>query len=230
MNRRFGDSAGGLPFRDRTEAGRRLAERLAEYRGQPVIVVGLPRGGVTVAYEVAQALGAPLDVLVARKLGAPGRPELGVGAIAPGGVRILDRPAIDWLGITDEQIEAVTAQETEELNRRLQKFRGDRPPLEVRDRTVILVDDGLATGVTARAALETLRRQSPARLILAVPVCAPETADAMRSLVDDLVCLACPPSFRAVGYWYEDFAQVSDEEVVRLLDQAAHPEGTGRLS
>lgn len=221
MERALDGAQTRLPFRDRADAGRRLAARLRPYAGPDTVVVALPRGGVAVAYEVAQALNAPLDVLVARKIGAPGRPELGVGAVAPGGVRVLDHEAVAYLGITDRQIEDTAAEEAREMERRLREYRGDKPPLQTEGKAVIVVDDGLATGVTARAAIEALRRQSPARLVLAVPVCAPETAEAMRGLVDDLVCLAQPQAFQAVGYWYEDFRQVSDAEVVGLLSRAA---------
>jgi len=208
----------GTMFEDRVEAGRRLGERLQEHKGQPVIVVALPRGGVVVGYEVARALEAPLDVLVARKLGAPGRPELGIGAIAPGGVRVLDQAAVTWLGITPEQLDEVTAREEVEMGRRIRSYRGDRPPLDVRGRTVILVDDGLATGGTARAAIASLRQRGAARIVLAVPVCAPESARAIAEEADEVVCLLTPEDFRAVGYWYQDFAQTTDDEVLALLN------------
>jgi len=209
-----------LIFQDRNDAGRRLAAQLTRYRDENLVVLALPRGGVVVGFEIARALHAPLDVLVARKLGAPGHEEFGIGAIAPGGVRVLDREAMHWLGISDTQLDAITARETVELERRRRLYRGDRPPLDLRAKTVILVDDGLATGVTARAAVESIRQQQPQFLVLAVPVCASETAAALRSQVDDLVCAAIPPNFRAVGLWYEDFAQVSDEEVIDLLERA----------
>jgi predicted phosphoribosyltransferase len=183
-------------------------------------VLGLPRGGVAVAYEIARALHAPLDLVVARKLGAPMQPELGIGAIAPHGVRVLDSMAVDILGIPPEEIDQITARETVEMDRRLQLYRGDRPPLEAEGRTVILVDDGLATGVTARAAIQALCLRHPRRLVLAVPVCAPETADLLRGEVDDFVCLVMPDRFRAVGIWYDDFEQLTDDQVIALLDNS----------
>lgn len=205
-------------FRDRFDAGRQLAERLLPWRGQDVLVLGLPRGGVPVAYEVARCLDAPMDVAVARKLGAPGQPEFGIGAIAPG-VTVLDEPAIGWLGLHDVDLQPLVEEETRELHRRLLVYRGsDRLP-EVRGRNVILVDDGIATGVTTRAAARSLHRLQPARLVLAVPVGAPESVAALRSEVDELVCLHEPQGFGAVGRWYEDFAQTSDEEVLELLER-----------
>jgi len=212
---------GTLIFEDRADAGRVLAQVLMVYKKDNPIVLALPRGGVVVGYEVARALDAPLDVIVARKLGAPGHEELGIGAIAPGGVRILDEEVLQWLGISEAQIKRVTARETEEMNRRLHLYRGNRPPLDVSGRTAILVDDGLATGVTARAAIESVRRQEPQRLIVAVPVCASETAERLRPRVDNLVCASVPPNFRAVGLWYNRFAQTTDQEVIALLDRAA---------
>lgn len=207
-------------FRDREDAGRRLAEELTRYRDEDPLVLALPRGGVVVGYEVAHALDAPLDIIVARKLGAPHQPELGIGAIAPGDVRVLDEMAIQLLGISRAQIEQTVAEERREMERRLQCYRGERPLPELGGRTVMLVDDGLATGVTARAAIQAIRRQAPRRLVLAVPVCPPETAEALRPLVDDLVALSTPPDFHAVGLWYETFAQTSDDEVIDLLNRA----------
>jgi len=214
-------------FRDREDAGLRLAERLAPYRREGPIVLALPRGGVVIGYEVARALHAPLDVIIARKLGAPDQPELGIGAIAPGGVRVLDDYIVRALDIPMEQIERIAARETGEMERRLRRFRGDRPKLDLYDRTVILVDDSLATGVTARAAVESIRREQPRRIVLAVPVCAAETAELFRGLVDELVCLQMPREFRAVGLWYEDFEQTSDEEVIHLLDHARSTRAAG---
>jgi predicted phosphoribosyltransferase len=213
-------SDGSLVFDDRVDAGRQLAERLSQFKDDNPIVLALPRGGVVVGYEIARALDAPLDVIVARKLGAPGQEELGIGAIAPGGVRVVDEEALRWLGITEARLQNVTERETEEMERRLRHYRGDRPLPDVQGRTAILVDDGLATGVTARAAIRSLRLQKPRRLVLAVPVCASETAERLRSEVDDLVCVSVPRYFRAVGIWYRDFAQTSDEEVVDLLKRA----------
>jgi predicted phosphoribosyltransferase len=209
-----------LIFHDRADAGRRLAMRLARYREENPSVIALPRGGVAVGYEIAHAFHAPLDVIVARKLGVPGREELGLGAIAPGGVRVLDEGIIDWFGISEAQLERIIARETAEMERRLRLYRGGDAPPEVTGRTVILADDGLATGVTARAAVLSLRQQNPRRLVLAVPVCAAETAEALRSQVDDLVCASTPLNFRAVGFWYEDFTQVTDEAVTVLLARA----------
>jgi putative phosphoribosyl transferase len=210
------------PFEDREDAGRQLAERLVRYRDENPMVLALPRGGVPVGYEIARALKAPLDVFIARKLGAPGRRELGIGAVAQGGVRVLNEHTIQALGIPEEYIEQVAAEETAEIERRLRLLRGDRPEPEVRGRTVILVDDGIATGVTAWAAIRALRRRVPQRLVLAVPVCAPQTAEAIRPEVDDLVCLKAPYNLMAIGFWYRDFEQVSDEEVIELLEDARH--------
>jgi predicted phosphoribosyltransferase len=215
-------------FEDRVDAGRQLGARLRDYGSEPVVVLALPRGGVVVGYEVARALHAPMDVLVARKLGAPGRPELGIGAIAPGGVRVLDEPAIVWLRITPEQLEEVTAQETAELGRRMELYHAGRPPVDVRGKIAILVDDGLATGGTARAAIASLKLRQPERIVLAVPVCAPETARAIADEVDDIVCLASPSDFRAVGYWYGDFGQTTDEEVLELLNAERPSQGAER--
>jgi predicted phosphoribosyltransferase len=217
-----GDGRGNTPWRfeDRTEAGRDLAQRLMHLRDEHPIVLAVPRGGVPVAYEVARALGAPLDVFLVRKLGVPGQRELGMGAIAPGGVVILNVEVIRALGITQLQIERVAAEERAELERRMRAFRGDRPMPDVRGRTVILVDDGLATGVSARAAIRALREMGPKRIVLAVPVCAPETAEALRPDVDELVCVQSPRDFLAVGYWYKHFDQTSDREVVDLLADA----------
>jgi putative phosphoribosyl transferase len=211
---------GGLPFEDREDAGRRLAERLARYRDERPVVFALPRGGVPVGYEISRSLGAPLDVFVSRKLGAPGQPEFGIGAVAPGGVRVLNGNIVERLGIPYDYLEAVTRKEMAEVERRLRHFRGDRPEPDVRDRTVILVDDGLATGVTARAAVEALRRLGPRRLILAAPVCAAQTAELLGPEVDELVCLEAPSDLGAIGFWYRDFSQTSDEEVIELLERA----------
>jgi putative phosphoribosyl transferase len=210
-----------IVFRDRADAGRRLATKLLHYRDENPIVLALPRGGVVVGFEIARALHAPLDVIVARKLGAPGREEMGIGAIAPGGVRVLDEQAVQWFGITEAQLQRIVARETEEMNRRLLLYRGDRPLPDVQDRTAILVDDGLATGVTARAAILWLRQQRPRRLVVAMPVCASETVGRVRAEVDDLICASTPPHFRAVGLWYRDFEQTTDQEVIDLLERAA---------
>lgn len=208
-----------IMFRNRSEAGRKLAEKLSLYKGQgDVVVLALPRGGVPVGYEIATYLGVPMDVLVARKLGAPGQPELGIGAIAPGGIRVLDDRLIRLLGVSKEYIEKVSQEEAQELQRRTQEYRDGRPDIPLEGKTVIIVDDGLATGVTARAAVESVRRRNPKKIILAIPVCASQAIPFMRSLVDELVCLLTPSELGAVGLWYSDFRQISDEEVKRLIE------------
>jgi putative phosphoribosyl transferase len=211
---------GAPPFRDREDAGRKLAERLSRFRDEHPVVFALPRGGVPVGYEISRSLGVPLEVFVARKLGAPGQPEFGIGAVAAGGVRVLNEDVVRRLGIPEEYVERITERETAEVGRRMHLFRGDRPEPEVRGRTVILVDDGLATGVTARAAVKALRRLEPRRLVLAAPVCAVQTAELLGSEVDELVCLEAPPDLGAIGFWYRDFSQTSDEEVIELLEKA----------
>ena len=219
---------GGEAFlKDRVDAGRRLAARLAGYAGEVPIVLALPRGGVPVGAEVSRALGAPLDVFVARKLGAPGQPELGLGAVAQGGAIVLNERIVRELGLTEAHIRAAAERELREVERRLRLLRGDRPEPNVRGRTVILADDGLATGATARAAILALRERGPERLVLAVPVCPPRTADLLRPEVDELVVLETPEDFYAVGSYYEDFEQVTDEEVVRGLELARLERGPG---
>src|SRR5215211_1690705 len=216
----------GRSFRDREDAGQRLAEKLAGYRDEDPVVLALPRGGVPVGYEISRSLGAPLDVFVARKLGAPGQPEFGIGAVAKGGVRVLNEDAVEALGITEEYIERAAEEQTAEIERRLRLLRGEgRPEPEVRGRTAILVDDGLATGVTARAAVEALRLRGPRRLVLAAPVCAAQTAELLRPGVDELVCLESPTDLGAIGFWYRDFQQTTDEEVVELLERARSERG-----
>jgi predicted phosphoribosyltransferase len=211
-------------FRDRRDAGRQLATALGRYAGQPgLLVLALPRGGVPVGYEVARALHAPLDVFVVRKLGVPGHEELAMGAIATGGVRVLARDVIESLGLTERDIAVVAAQEQVELEQRERNFRDGRPAPEVRGHTVILVDDGLATGSTMRAALLALRAQSPARLVVAVPVGAPDTCNAMRRDAEDVICATTPEPFMAVGAWYADFTQTDDTEVRALLREAGTP-------
>ncbi|MFL6208731.1 MAG: phosphoribosyltransferase [Pyrinomonadaceae bacterium] len=209
-------------YRDRTEAGRRLAAELTAYADRPdVLVLALPRGGVPVAYEVAQALRAPLDIFLVRKLGVPGHEELAMGAIATGGVRVLNEDVFRYLDIPGEVIDAVAAAELRELERREQLYRGDKPAPDVKGKTVILVDDGLATGSTMRAAAAALRQQQPARIVVAVPVSAVQTCDEYRMGVDEIVCAVTPEPFHAVGMWYADFSQTTDEEVRALLARAA---------
>jgi predicted phosphoribosyltransferase len=212
-------------FLDRYDAGRRLAGALSHYANQPdVLVLGLPRGGVPVAYEVARALHAPLDVFLVRKLGFPGHPELAMGAIATGGVRILDRQLIQMYGVPADAIELVTTQERQELARRERLYRDDRPPPDVRGRTAILIDDGLATGSTMRAAVEALREEGARRIVVAVPVAPIDTCEAMKDEVDEIVCAVTPEPFRAVGIWYADFGETTDEEVRELLALASATE------
>ena len=209
-------------FANRTEAGQELALRLRTYANRDdVIVLGAPRGGVPVAFEVAMALKAPLDVFVLRKLGVPGREELAFGAIASGGVRILDRDTIESLGITGLDIERVTRVEKQELERREQSYRMGRPAPDVSGLTVILVDDGIATGSSMRAAIRALRQMKPARIVLAVPVAPPSTCSQLQFEVDELVYLEMPEPFYGVGRFYDDFTQVSDEDVKELLDEAS---------
>ena len=206
-------------FRDRREAGRALAERLFPYAGNPnVIVLALPRGGVPVGFEIAQALGAPLDVFLVRKLGVPGHEELAMGAIASGDAGFLDREIVRAYRVSDEDVARVTAVERRELARREIAYRGDREPLDLRGRTLILVDDGLATGSSMRAALAALRPLSPGRIIVAVPVAPRSTVRDLEALADEIVSVATPEPFYAVGMFYEDFGQTSDDEVRDLLD------------
>jgi putative phosphoribosyl transferase len=207
-------------FQDRTEAGQLLSEKLAHYANQSkVIVLGLPRGGVPVAFEVAKALQAPLDVFLVRKLGTPGRCELAMGAIATGGVRVLNEEVVRTLGIPMETIEAVTKEEKQELKRRALAYRGSEAEPKVRGKTVILIDDGIATGSTVRAAVRALVAQDPARLVLAVPIVAASTHGELRGEVEEIVALMMPKRFSGVGEWYEDFSQTSDAEVTDLLQR-----------
>jgi erythromycin esterase-like protein/predicted phosphoribosyltransferase len=211
-------------FRDRAEAGKLLAERLRAYAGRDdVIVLALPRGGVPVAFEVARALDAPLDVFLVRKLGVPGHEELALGAIATGGTRVLNKRLIESLGLPAEWIEAIDAKERRELERRQRVYREGRPPPDIASRTVILVDDGLATGSTMQAAVEAIQQEDPAKIVVAVPVADPSVCEALGKLADEVVCLSTPQPLRGVGAWYEDFSQTSDEEVRALLDQARRP-------
>ncbi len=211
-----------MVFANRTEAGRELARHLRKYVDRDdVVVLGAPRGGVPVAFEIATALRLPLDIFVLRKLGVPGRQELGFGAIASGGVRIFDADTIQALGLTASEIKEVIQMEEWELERREHEYRGGRPPLHVAGLTVILVDDGIATGSSMRAAIHALRQMNPARIVLAVPVAPRSTCDRLSSEVDELICLDMPEPFFGVGQFYRDFSQVSDEEVTRLLDRAS---------
>lgn len=209
-----------MPFRNRTDAGRRLAGALEDQAGPELVVLALPRGGVPVAYEVAAALGAPLDVLLVRKLGVPYQPELGLGAIGEEGVRIINPGVVEAAGVSDAEIGRVEAREREELERRALRFRGDRVPVPLEGRTVAIVDDGIATGSTARAACEVARARGAARVIVAIPVAPP---GAVRGLADDadaVVCLETPEPFFAIGQFYADFSQTSDDEVVACLRTA----------
>jgi putative phosphoribosyl transferase len=209
-------------FRDRAEAGRLLAAKLREYANRSdVVVLALPRGGVPVAFEVARALNAPLDVFVVRKLGVPGHEELAMGAIASGGVRVLNQDVLRALGISRGVVDLVAEREQRELLRREREYRDGRAPVDIRNRTVILVDDGLATGSSMRVAAIALKQKGPAEIIAAVPVGAPETCAEFESEVDKVVCATTPRRFRAVGEWYRDFSQTSDEEVRDLLSEAA---------
>ena len=212
-------------FRDRSEAGRWLAERLQAYAGRPdVIVLALPRGGVPVAFELAQSLDVPLDVFLVRKLGTPGQEELAMGAIASGGVRVLNDDVVGALGIPASVIEGVARKEEQELRRREESYRGSRPAPDVKGRVVILVDDGLATGSTMRAAVQAVKQMQPARVVVAVPVAAAPTRDEIGAQVDEIVCSTPPEPFLAVGRWYEDFSQTTDDEVRDLLERAAREE------
>jgi len=212
-------------YRNRSEAGKELATKLSTYNDRDdVLVLALPRGGVPVAFEVAQALNAPLDVFLVRKLGVPGHEELAMGAIATGGVRVLNDDVVDYLKIPDAVIDSVASEESKELKRRELAYRGNRPEPDVKGKTVILIDDGLATGSTIRAAAQALRQQDPARIVVAVPVSAPETCDEYRIGVDEIICAATPDPFWGVGLWYDDFSQTTDEEVHDLLERARKAE------
>ena len=216
-------------FQNRMDAGRLLARKLTAYANRPdVLVLGLPRGGVPVAFEVAKALNLPLDVFVVRKLGLPGQEELAMGAIATGGVRVLNDEVVKAWRIPDKIVEEVTKEETEELERRELLYRSDRPALDVGGHTVILVDDGIATGMTMFAAIAALQQQGPERIIVAVPVAAPETCAELREKVTEVVCLMMPSEFYAISLWYKDFSQTSNEEVRDLLKQSLHKPSSAR--
>jgi len=243
-----------MRFRDRADAGRQLGQRLRELRLVDPVVLALPRGGVPVAFQVARVLGAPLDVIVVRKLGVPFQPELGMGAVGEDGVRVINPEIVDWAGVSENVLAAVQAREQaevdadeyalrmlglshdrfeqlvaveqRELDRRVERYRRGRDLVEVRGRDVVLIDDGLATGVTAEAALRALRARRPRRLILAVPACAPDTAARLDDVADEVVCLVAPADFVAVGKWYANFGQTDDDEVLHLLDRASDTSAT----
>ncbi len=207
------------PFADRLEAGKLLGEEVVRRIGKraDAIVLALPRGGVPVGYEVARALGAPLDVFIVRKLGVPGQEELAMGAIASGGVRVLNDEVLRFVPVSPRMIDTVAERETRELERREKEYRGNRPPLDVTAKTVVIVDDGLATGSTMRAAVRALQKMKPREIVVAVPVAAPTTCAEFRGSVDEMICLRTPEPFQAVGLWYDDFSQTTDEEVHELL-------------
>jgi putative phosphoribosyl transferase len=222
-------------FHDREDAGRQLAAKLMPYANQEPIVLGLPRGGVPVAYEVALALGAPLDIWVVRKVGVPWHPELGVGAVAEGNYVYVSPEILNAVGLRRDEVSEVVEEKRAEVAERVRRFRGERRPPDLRDRTVILVDDGIATGGTVRAAARAVKAASPRRIVLAVPVASPDTLDELASEVDETVCLLSPSNLYAIGLWYEDFRQVPDDEVVKLLERAraerrprSHRMGQGR--
>jgi putative phosphoribosyl transferase len=207
-------------FQNRAEAGHLLAQKLTAYAYRPdVLVLGLPRGGVPVAFEVASALQVPMDIWLVRKLGVPAQKELAMGAIATGGVRVLNQEVVHWLGISNAVIDQVAAQEQQELERRNQVYRGNRPAPDVRNRTIILVDDGLATGSTMRAAIASLRQQQPDRIVVAVPVAPPSVYKEFKNEADEIICLQTPELFHAIGVWYVDFSQTTDQEVRDFLEQ-----------
>jgi predicted phosphoribosyltransferase len=211
-----------MRFRDRAQAGSALAERLRHYRGRDdLVVLGLPRGGVPVAFQLAQSLGAPLDVFVVRKLGAPGQEELALGAIASGGVRVINDAVVRELGLDEGTLEHAAAVAGRELARREELYRNGRPSVEVAGRTAILVDDGLATGASMRAAARAVRQRNPERVVVAVPVAARQTCEDLAAEVDEIVCLEMPTPFLAVGSWYDEFGQTTDDEVRELLARAA---------
>lgn len=206
-----------MRFADRIEAGKQLAQVLKGYKTENMMILALPRGGVPIGYELALELDVPLDVLIVRKLGTPGHEELAMGAIGPGGVVVMNHEVVNMMHISSSQIDQVLADEQTELRRRLRHFRGTRPFPDISGRTVVIVDDGLATGSTAMAAVQAVRAMKPAQVILAIPVCAKDSADRLRPMVDDLLCLQMPADFMAVGYWYNDFRQTTDAEVIDLL-------------
>lgn len=214
-------------YTDRAEAGRALADELRDLGLDDPVILAMPRGGVPIAREVAVALDAPLDVVVIRKVGAPGHEEYGIGAVGEGGVTLLDPVAVARLGAVEERIQQTVDREREELRRRVERYRGGRPGVEVEGREVVVVDDGVATGVSARAALQVLRERGASRIVLAVPVGSPRGLDDLAEEADDVVCPLRPPGFRAVGQYYDDFHQVTDEEVVAILEEAPTGERQG---
>ena len=214
------------PYDNRREAGVELASRIARFKGPDTVVLALPRGGVPVGYEVARALEAPLDVFLVRKLGVPGHRELAMGAIASGGVRVLNEDVVGWYGITPAAIEQVAREEQVELERRERAYRNGRPPIPLEGRTVVLVDDGLATGSTMRAGVQAIRVQRPARIVVAVPVGAPDTCRQFADIADEVICARTPEPFSAVGLWYRDFTPTNDAQVRELLHERI--EATGR--
>jgi putative phosphoribosyl transferase len=217
-----------MAFANRAQAGEYLARSLQAYANRPdVTLLGLPRGGVPVAYEVARKLNVPMDIMLVRKLGVPGQEELAFGAVAAGGVRVLNEDIVDMLDIPDDIIDTIATREQAELERREEAYREGRTPASVNDRTVILIDDGLATGSTMRAAVQALRAQHPRRIVVAAPVGSAETCMRLEEVADEVVCAHTPEPFFSVGAWYEDFSQTSDDEVRTLLNQAAHEHAVG---
>jgi len=206
-------------FTDRSEAGRKLAERLMEYKGQEAVVLAIPRGGVVVANEVARGLGCPLDLIIPRKIGAPGNPELAIGAVAGEGRVMLNAQLKEVLRVSDEYVEEEVQRQLREIDRRRKRYLGDRPPVNLTDKTVILIDDGLATGYTALAAVNAVREEKPRKIVLAVPVAPRDTYERLSGEVDALVCLSIPDFFYAVGQFYLDFSQTTDEEVIEILSR-----------
>ena len=206
-----------MVFHDRVDAGKKLADKLSQYRSKDVVVLAIPRGGVVVGFEVAGDLGAPLSVIIPRKIGAPGNPELAIGAVTEEGDTYIDSIIVKSLGVTQSYIDEVKQLEVEEIKRRMKTYLGDRQRPELKGKTVILVDDGIATGATMKAAIRTLRRHGPAEVIVAVPVAPPETVESLKELADSVVCLETPSFFYAIGQFYREFDQVGDAEVIRLL-------------
>ncbi|KKR81350.1 MAG: Phosphoribosyltransferase [Candidatus Daviesbacteria bacterium GW2011_GWA1_41_61] len=207
-------------FENRQEAGKKLAGELFKYRSENPYVLAMPRGGVPIGFEVAEVLHAPLSVIVVRKIGLSGNREFGIGAIAEGGVKVLDQTTIEVLAIDEEEIKDTLQLEEEELKRRVKTYRGKKPLPDLTGRTAVLVDDGMATGITAKAAIESVKKLNPQKIVLAIPVCALDTVEGFKKMADEVICLAAPAEFMAVGLWYKNFAQISDEEVVDLLKKA----------